>query len=278
MDETALESEWRQRLPALILELSTRWSLQLGQPFEGHFAWVAPAGEVNGEPVVLKIGMPHREARTEAGGLRFFDGTGAVRLFESDEEAFALLEERCVPGDDLWVLDAEEGNTVAVEVLEALWRPMSDPASPIEYLCDIVEEWIEQFSGQRIEYSDPLVDLATTLARDLAMSASDQVVVLHGDFNPGNVLASGRGWLSIDPKPLVGDPAYDLATLLANRAGQGIFPKVEGAPEIERQVDFFAEALGVDWDRMVGWTVVKSLAWRWGVDTAEYFAGLLRQR
>ena len=43
-------------------------------------------------------------------------------------------------------------------------------------------------------------------------------VLLHGDFHPGNVLAAAREpWLAIDCKPLVGDPAYDLAQWLGNR-------------------------------------------------------------
>ena len=38
---------------------------------------------------------------------------------------------------------------------------------------------------------------------------------MHGDLNPGNLLAAGGGrWLAIDPKPMRGDPAYDLWPLL----------------------------------------------------------------
>src|SRR5690625_3099216 len=41
--------------------------------------------------------------------------------------------------------------------------------------------------------------------------------LLRGDLNPGNVLAAhGCSWVAIDPKPWVGDPAFDLAQLLLN--------------------------------------------------------------
>jgi streptomycin 6-kinase len=107
------------------------------------------------------------------------------------------------------------------------------------------------------------------------------MVVLHGDLHPGNVLRSQRGWLSIDCKPLVGEPAFDIATLLANRLGLNHDP--EGPPfrpsltleEIARQVDFFAETLHLDRHRVLGWAVVKAVAWDWGPATASVFVDLL---
>ena len=43
-------------------------------------------------------------------------------------------------------------------------------------------------------------------------------MLLHGDLNPTNVLRSDRGWLAIDPKPMVGDPAFDAARLVLQLA------------------------------------------------------------
>jgi streptomycin 6-kinase len=101
---------------------------------------VAPAGKVDGVRAVLKVGMPHREARTEAAGLRFFAGQGAVRLLRADEEVFALVEERCEPGNELWDLPVDEGNQVATELLRRLWR-RADGTGPIERLSDLAKEW-----------------------------------------------------------------------------------------------------------------------------------------
>jgi streptomycin 6-kinase len=42
------------------------------------------------------------------------------------------------------------------------------------------------------------------------LPSASRRVLLHGDFNPGNVLSWGDGrWAVIDPKPMIGDPAYD---------------------------------------------------------------------
>lgn len=262
---------WIARLPGLVAELAQRWSLELEPPFSGvaGASWVAPAGVVKGMPVVLKVGWPHREARTEAAGLRFFAGRGAVRLLRADSRACAVLEERCLPGDDLYNVPLEEGNAIAAELLGRLWRP-AVPTGPIESLSDIVAEWLEEFPDGRTEYPPDLVARAGEVARELVASQPGPVV-LHGDFNPGNILASQRdGWLSIDCKPLVGDPAYDLAQFLANRLVWSGRP----APvaEMARQIAFFAEALHLEFDRIARWAFVKSLGWKWGPATARAFA------
>jgi streptomycin 6-kinase len=277
---------WLKELPDLIVELGERWGLQLGTPFSRGptVSWVAPAGKVDGIAAVLKVGMPHREARTEAAGLRFFAGQGAVRLLRADEEVLALVEERCEPGNDLWDLPVEEGNQVAAELLRRLWR-RADGTGPIERLSDLAKEWRAGIPALCHNYPSGLVELGIDLADELGDSQPD-LVVLHGDFNPGNVLKSRRGWLSIDCKPLVGEPAFDLGQLLANRLG--IDPAWEPedpdswpfAPsvtpgEIDRQVDYFADTLRLERDRVVGWTVVKALAWNWGPATTQVFASLL---
>ena len=282
------QEEWLAGLPDLIVELARRWGLELGRPFSARAggSWVAPAGIVDGVPTVFKVGMPSRESRTEASGLRFFDGRGAVRVIRSDGDAFALLMERCEPGDDLWTLDVPTGNRVAADVLGSLWRPAGG-ADGIELLADLVGEWAGELPGLAGRYPGELIELAGSLGAELAGSQPG-LVVLHGDFNHGNVLRGRRGWLSIDCKPLVGDPAYDLAQFLANRLGgsaegprdpaDAVFTPSVAPADIAGQVDFFAGALGLDRDRILGWSVVKALAWDWGPATASVFAGLLDRR
>ena len=50
---------------------------------------------------------------------------------------------------------------------------------------------------------------------DLASSGDS---LLHGDLHPGNILRArdGRGIVTIDPRPCIGDPAMDLADLAMN--------------------------------------------------------------
>ena len=92
--------------------------------------------------------------------------------------------------------------------------------------------------------------------------------LLHQDFHGGNVLCSdARGWLAIDPKPLVGDPAFDAASLLRDRrwllGGSG------DRRRIERRLDLLVETTGLDRERMRLWGVVHALAWGVSATTVE---------
>jgi hypothetical protein len=68
---------------------------------------------------------------------------------------------------------------------------------------------------ERMTQYRPLVDAGIVepgaqLLEQRPLEASARTVVLHGDFNPANVLSAERAaWLAIDAKPMVGDAAYD---------------------------------------------------------------------
>ena len=103
-------------------------------------------------------------------------------------------------------------------MLRQLWEVPPPPAGAIEDLAAVTAEWAELVDERmaRIQpgYDVGVVAEGTRLLRELPSSASRRVL-LHGDFNPGNVLSCGDGrWAAIDPKPMIGDPAYDPWPLL----------------------------------------------------------------
>jgi streptomycin 6-kinase len=86
--------QWLQRIPVLVAELMARWGVELAAPLgdpPGPAGWIAPGRLASGTEVMFKLSWPHREAETEADGLRFFDGQGAVRLLASDPAHLALV-------------------------------------------------------------------------------------------------------------------------------------------------------------------------------------------
>jgi streptomycin 6-kinase len=267
--------QWLERLPRLVAELRTRWELELEPPLgdpPGAMGWIAPGRMPDGTEVMLKLSWPHREAESEGGGLRFFDGQGAVRLVASDERSFAVLTERIRPGDDLWSLGVDDANAVAAGVLRRLWRP--PPAAPgsLRTLAETVGEWNRSFAASRRDYPKEVVQLAVDRGGSLINSQSD-VVVVHGDFNLSNVLRSRGEWLAVDPKPLIGDRAYDLAQFLAQRI-EAANELREPGKELLRQIDYFAGALALDRNRIAGWAAVKAVGWNWGPAVATLFSEL----
>ena len=270
---------WVAKLPELVSAYSARWHVAVEGPLPGcgSAAWVGAGTLADGSEVVLKIGWPHKEAETEAAGLRFFAGQGAVRLLQADEAEFALLLERSRPGDELWGAPFKDATEVAADVLQRLWRTPGGDVAPITTLADTVDDWNASYPTERSRYPRSLVAEAAQIGSELARSTSELVVV-HGDFNPFNILRAQREpWLAIDPKPLLGDPAYDLAQFLANYDAQAV---ASGDPKrfYFDAIAFFADTLGLDRHRIAAWAFVKSIGWSWSLQLAELFKELADER
>jgi streptomycin 6-kinase len=259
---------WLAALPGLVDEFRERWNIRTGEPFRGGTAaWTAPATCTDGTHAVLKIGWPHREAREEATALQLWNGEGAVLLFDEDREHHALLIERCRPGTKL--LDAErspeDALAIGAELLCRLWREPFD-ASRYERVADVAAGWAvsvrERMERFRPPFDAGLVELGASLLESLPASATRNVVV-HGDFNPGNVLAATREpWLAIDPKPMVGDPGYDPSQFLLQVDPP--FECAEPETELVRRFAYFAELVDEDPSRLFAWAVareVESVMW-----------------
>jgi streptomycin 6-kinase len=223
-DRSPQRDAWLADLPRLVGEFTDRWALTVGPPFQpgGRSAWVAPARDRAGRDLVLKLAWQHDEARHEAAGLRAWDGDGAARLHDhaTGDATSILLLERCRPGTPLdAALPEAEQDRIVAGLLKRLWQAPALPAvfRPLQVMCDA---WATQFQ-QRMAGApgrlDPgLARAAITLLRTLPATA-DRRVLLATDLHAGNVLAADREpWLAIDPKPYLGDPAYDAVQHLLN--------------------------------------------------------------
>jgi streptomycin 6-kinase len=264
--KTPQGTAWLKRLPDVVEELRTRWELDLGPTFDSQevsAAWVAPASRRDGSPAVLKVSLPHFEADHEARGLRFWDGHPTVRLLDADDELGALLLERCDPGTWLRTLPEEKQDVVLAELLPAMWRRPDERLGFLP-LSSMIELWIGETRQNEAHWPDPaLVREGLQMFEALARDDSEGGVLLGTDVHAGNVLRAERSpWLVIDPKPFVGDPAYDATQHLLNCE---IRMRDAALPTIER----FAGLLGLDAGRVRRWMFARAAAENrddWGED------------
>ncbi|MGW7514029.1 aminoglycoside phosphotransferase family protein [Streptomyces sp. NPDC054796] len=282
--------EWLARLPGLIRELALRWEVELDAPFHGgSCSWAAPARTADGGSAVLKVTWPHPEAEHEGEALRLWDGRGAVRVYAADAEHYALLLERCEPGTELGRsghLPAEDRLRQAAAVLRELWEAVapgaaSGPVSRMKRVADVAAEWAglaEERAARRVwpaELDSGLFTTAAGLLRELPATAGREVIV-HGDFNPGNLLAARRSpWLAIDTKPMRGDPAFDPWPLLEQVDDP--FAHAEPHRVLARRTALIADELGLDVDRVRAWTVARHVEYvLWSVDEDDDLSGSVR--
>jgi streptomycin 6-kinase len=262
-------ADWLASLPDLLADCQRRWGLRLGPPFPAlSFNYAAPATLPDGTRVVLKAGVPRGEIASEIAALRLYDGQGSVRLLDGDAGRGLLLLERLLPGTMLVELaDDEEATAIAARTMRALWRPAPE-GHPFPTVADWfvgLRELRDEFGGGTGPFPARLVEEAERLAADLLGSMAAPVV-LHGDLHHYNILAAGREpWLAIDPKGVVGEPAYEVGAFMRNPIG---FPVTPGARDtLERRLDILSAALGFDRARLRAWAVAQAVlsAW-WGYE------------
>ncbi len=247
---------WLERLPDALNELERRWSLSLGSPFAGDdvtCSYVTTVRLADGTSAVLKLGMPHMEGEHEIQGLRFWDGNPTVRLLAVDEGLNAMVLERCEPGTTLRTQPDADQDAVIAGLLRRMWRAPSAQHS-FRPLSALTEYWSRETLAQIAQWSDAgLVREGLRLFAELPRNSA-QNVVLATDLHAGNVLRAQREpWLVIDPKPFVGDPAYDATQHLFN-CGTRMQQNARGT--IRR----FADLLGVDSERVRLWMFARAAA------------------
>ncbi len=251
-------SAFLDQLPGLVRDLLGDWDLAVdGAPTHGHVALVVPVRTISGGPAVLKIGFPHEEAEHEHLALQHWHGRGAVQLLRADPRRHALLLERLHREDlgDLWDVEA-------CEVVGGLYARLHVPAPPqLRSLATYVGEWTHELAALPRDAPLPrrLVEQAVSVGRDLVADPVRETM-LHTDLHYANVLAGDREpWLTIDPKPLRGDPHYELAPMLWNRweeLGSGPRSVRDG---IRLRFHTLVDVAGLDEHRARDWVVLRVL-------------------
>jgi streptomycin 6-kinase len=266
---------WLDRLPAILAACEQRWDLTLAPHFANlSYHYVAPATLSDGTPVVVKACSPTGECPTEAEALRLFDGHGMVRLLAYDAQDEVMLLEGLVPGTTLRKIEDDVAAiSYACDVMRQMWRPV-----PPEHAFPTVDDWERGFARLRQYYDGgygpfppALFDEAERLYAELRASM-DEPVLLHGDLHQDNILAAQREpWLGIDPKGLIGEPAYETGSILRN-----FLPDLLEMPHpgriLARRVDQFSEELGLDRARVRGWGLAQAvLSACWSIEDSGHF-------
>jgi len=250
--------DWLDRLPALAQEVLDEWQLSLdGDPMHGFCSLVLPVRTTSGRPAVLKL---HTDADAEESehehlALQHWGGRGVVRLLRADPHRSALLLERLHQENlnNLWDLEA-------CEIVAGLYARLHVPALPqLRTLTSYVGRWNADLAG--LPKSAPLprrlVEQAVSLGRDFVADPASTGTMIHGDLHYENVLAADREpWLVIDPKPMSGDPHYEVAPMLWNRYEELAGDLRDG---LRRRFHTLVDAAGFDEHRARDWVVVRML-------------------
>ncbi|MZF87247.1 hydroxyurea phosphotransferase [Streptomyces sp. SID5643] len=241
-------------LPEQSARFLGHWGLKPdGPPMHGVSALVVPVVRTaDGTPAVLKLQILDEESEGEPVALRAWHGDGAVRLLDHDEPTGTMLLERL---DETRMLShVPDAHEAVVTIAGLLAHLTSFPAPPgMRRLGDIARGMLDRTPWALARIPDPesrrlVADCAAAL-REVVDEPGDRL--LHWDLHDENVLASDRApWLAIDPKPLAGDPGFELWPALDNRYDP---------EDILWRFDAMTDILALDRPRAHAWTLARLL-------------------
>ncbi|MFJ4902565.1 aminoglycoside phosphotransferase family protein [Streptomyces sp. NPDC088727] len=266
-------------LPGMAAEFLERWGLRRdGEALYGVCALVLPVVRVaDGRPAALKLQAVDAETAGEPLALRVWGeasagaasagaaSTGAasacaVELLDHDPATGTMLLERLDGRRSLsGTADVREAVRIIAELLAGLTAVPAPAGSGLRGLGEVSARALAAAPGAVGLLADEeerrlLADCAAAV-REVAGEPGDRL--LHWDLHFGNVLA-GRGgpagqgarWVAIDPKPLAGDPGFELFPALVNRFD---------AEAVGWRFDLMTEVLGLDRARARAWTLGRVL-------------------
>ncbi|MET0132577.1 MAG: aminoglycoside phosphotransferase family protein [Kibdelosporangium sp.] len=252
--------EWIGALPGMAAGYLDRWRLtRTGEPMHGVVSLVLPVVQQDGTPAALKFQPVDDETVSEPIGLRIWDGDGSVRLLEHDPETGTMLLEGLHADRPLSALpDDRDATRILAEVLARLVK-VPDPGN-IRQLRDIAGAMVDKTpaaAAGRPREEQALLKNWAAAVEEVLDEPGDRL--LHWDLHYDNVLAADREpWLAIDPKPLGGDPGFDIMPALDNR-----WDDIVATGDIPRAVrwrfDLMTDVLGLDRQRAVNWTLGRAL-------------------
>ncbi|WSK39317.1 aminoglycoside phosphotransferase family protein [Streptomyces tubercidicus] len=251
-------------LPERAAGFLDRWGLKVTGPARcGMAALVLPVERTDGTPAALKMQLLDEESEGEPVALRVWGGDGVVRLLDHDAETNTLLLERLDENRHLSMLDDSREATRILAGLLARLSAVPAPAG-LRRLGDIAWGMLDTVPDAVRKVADPaeraLLKSCAAAVREVVGEPGDRL--LHWDLHYDNILAAEREpWLAIDPKPLAGDPGFELMPALDNN----FHPS-----EVRYRFDLLTEVLGLDRQRAVAWTLGRALQnLLWNIEDGE---------
>ena len=240
---------WLHNISNIVQEISIKWRLSDLNPLASLSYNYVVSGYRGNQPIVLKLGLDIEALRKEAAALRAFSKHGGIEVLL--EDSGMLLLERAITGDSLKRCFPKR-DIESVQIVANLISKLHK--APINQDFPHIKDWLTVLD---IDVAIPthILEKARRL-RDELLKTSTEEVLLHGDLHHDNIIQKGEDWVAIDPKGVIGDPAFDLASFIMNPIPE-LACYIDSSSIIESRIIKFSSLLNIDASRIRDWYFVK---------------------
>lgn len=252
---------WLDELPELVTAISSRLDLRDLKEFTNLTYNYVLSGFQGEESIILKLALYSEGLAQEAFALKCFAGYGVVKVLAEDKGM--LLLERAMPGASLKSYFSKTEQE-SIEIVCGVMQKLHQASIPEGHNFPHIKDWLSA-----LDKDWPIPDGYLKKARKLQdelLQTSKPDVLLHGDLHHDNILQNGEDWLVIDPKGVIGEPAYEVAAFIRNPIPE-LLNHIDAPHIIHNRVSRFAELLELPSQRILDWCFVQAvLSWVWAIE------------
>ena len=258
--------KWLANLPDHIAACAAEWDLEIGAAMPNLSAnYVTNVRLPNGEEAILKL-SPHKKPFMEMEALEQLKSRpGIVNLLHSSEELAAMVIEKIIPGTPLTKVQKKDDEE-AIRIAAPIIRDVQANVPQKHHLRTVSKEMevIKKVRGMDIEDKETvdMLDKALSILKELE-STTLELKLIHGDLHHDNILIDDeKGWLAIDPKGMIGDPAYNAARIMRN-----YWDSEPTESMVRTRIEILSEVMGHEQKRIAAWAYLDCvLSESWDLD------------
>lgn len=253
--------QWLDDLPRLVANIEAAYGLSNLEPVKNLSYNYVLTGFQASKAVILKLGLDIDGFKREAAALMAFSGFGVVAVLI--ENNGLLLLECASPGVSLKSYFPQNDDE-AINITANMIKRLHQAPIPSAHAFPHIKDWLEALDGN-LKIPEQTLQKAKKI-RDQLLKTAEPDVLLHGDLHHDNVLQNGNDWMVIDPKGVIGEPAYEVAAFIRNPMPELLTH--ENAPNIiHNRITRLAGLLELPSQRILDWCFVQAvLSWAWAIE------------
>jgi streptomycin 6-kinase len=217
---------------------------------------VAHAIRFENQSAVIKLSCDDELVRDEYKTLKHFNGHGSIQILDYFPQEKALLLQRAQPGCLL-----KENTKLSFE------SKVKEYASVVKQIASLpllsqdnyphVSKWCAAIG--RVE-SDLILPDILSKAKEIKtylISTMENTYLCHGDLHLENIVQHGTDWLSIDPKGIIGEVAFEAAAFDLLDKNEIMCDSGNASNILKARIEALAKILNLDCQRLLYWVFLR---------------------